>query len=284
MAITEPAFAKINLALHVTGQRADGYHLLDSIVAFAGIGDSITVKPAPDLSLTLTLTGPFSDELSASDNLVLKAARALHPTLGAHITLDKALPVASGIGGGSADAAATIRALSRLWQMPLPDPETLLRLGADVPVCLAQRPTRMQGTGEHLSPLTLPDAHIVLANCGDPVATSEVFAELDSRADLKTRPTSPLSAIPDLPDVHALAAYLDQQRNDLEYPAMLVCPEIGQVASALSDRQGCLLARMSGSGGTCFGLFADEDSAYWAARMIGQYRKHWWVQATRLLA
>ena len=117
-----------------------------------------------------------------------------------------------------------------------------------------------------------------------PVATSEVFAELDSRADLKTRPTSPLSAIPDLPDVHALAAYLDQQRNDLEYPAMLVCPEIGQVASALSERQGCLLARMSGSGGTCFGLFADEDSAYWAARMIGHQYQHWWVQATRLLA
>ena len=282
MAITEPARAKINLALHVTGQRADGYHLLDSIVAFGDLADVITVAPAPKLSLTLT--GPFAHDLSATDNLVLRAARALHPFHGAQITLEKNLPVASGIGGGSADAAATLRALSKLWQMPLPAADTLLKLGADVPVCLASRPARMQGIGELISPITLPDAHFVLANCGVPVATAMVFAELDTRSDLQTRDTTPLAAIPPLPDVHALASYLDQQRNDLEYPALLVCPEVAEVVFELSERKGCLLARMSGSGGTCFGLFADKDSAYRAARMIGRYRKHWWVQATHLLA
>ena len=276
------AHAKINLALHVTGRRADGYHLLDSLVAFADTSDRITVQDAP--TLDLQITGPFAAQLSAHDNLVLNAARALHPTLGARIALEKNLPVASGIGGGSADAAATLRALSQLWNLPLPPPETILRLGADVPVCLSGHPARMQGIGEVLTQVILPPVHIVLINPCEDVATAEVFAELDSRSDLADRDTSPLPEIPRLADAPALAGFLADLRNDLEYPALLLCPDIAGVIFELRERKGCLLARMSGSGATCFGLFADEDSAYWAARMIGQYRKGWWVQAGRLVA
>jgi len=249
-------------------------------VAFADFGDRITVEAAPDL--TLEITGPQGWGLSATDNLCLHAARALHPTRGARIMLDKYLPVAAGLGGGSADAAATLQALSQLWNLPLPQSAAILKLGADVPVCLQSKAARMQGIGETLTPIALPPAHIVLANPGEAVATADVFNELDTRADLVDRDTSPLPIIPALPDVQALAAFLKDQRNDLEYPAMLLCPEIAEVISELEERKGCLLARMSGSGATCFGLFADEDSAYWAARMIGQHHKHWWVRAGRL--
>lgn len=274
---TEPAPAKINLALHVTGRRADGYHLLDSLVAFAGIGDRITAEPADRLSLTVV--GPMAAGLSPGpDNLVLRAARLMGPQ-GARLELHKELPVASGIGGGSADAAATLRLLARLWRCPLPPAEAVLSLGADVPVCLPGRPARMSGVGEHLAPLDhpLPPAWLVLANPGVALSTPAVFAALASRDN------PPLPAMPPLADAGALAGYLAACRNDLEPPARGLAPVIGTVLGALQAQPGCLLARMSGSGATCFGLFAAERPAASAAGAIARIMPGWWVRAAPLV-
>jgi 4-diphosphocytidyl-2-C-methyl-D-erythritol kinase len=274
MATKAFARAKINLALHVTGRRDDGYHLLDSLVAFAGIGDQITAEPAP--SLSLHLTGPQSAGLSNTDNLVLRAARALHPSLGARITLDKHLPVASGIGGGSADAAATLHALSDLWSLPLPGTDALLGLGADVPVCLSGQPARMQGIGEQISLVTLPHVHIVLANPGVAVPTPQVFAALQAR-------TNPgLDPLPDLPNATALADYLRTQRNDLQLAACTIAPAIATTLAALQSQPDCLLARMSGSGATCFGLFVSHTTANDAAASLQSRHPTWWIAATSL--
>ena len=276
MAIKRLARAKINLALHVTGQRADGYHLLDSLVAFADVGDVMTFAPSDRLSLTIS--GDHGAGLpNGPENLILRAARALHPTLGAAISLEKNLPIASGIGGGSADAAATLRGLCELWNLPRPDPQTLLSLGADLPVCIEGKPARMQGIGDIVTPLTLPEAWVVLVNPGTAVSTAQVFQTLETKTNL-SMPRN----IPPFANVHALADFLRGQRNDLEYPALLQCPEIASVLFNLENRNGCLLARMSGSGATCFGLFDSEDNAYWAARMIRQSQKHWWTRAALL--
>ena len=274
MATKAFARAKINLALHVTGRRADGYHLLDSLVAFADIGDHITALPAPTLSLHLT--GPQSAGLSDTDNLVLRAARALHPGLGASLTLEKHLPVASGIGGGSADAAATLRALSALWSLPMPDADVLLGLGADVPVCLSGRSARMQGIGEQISPVTLPKVWIVLANPCIAVPTPQVFALLQNR-------TNPgLDPLPALPDAASLAAYLLTQRNDLQTAACSIATAIATTLAAVQSQPDCLIARMSGSGATCFGLFARPTAATRAAARLQSIHPHWWIAATRL--
>lgn len=269
------ARAKINLALHVTGRRGDGYHLLDSLVAFADFGDVIRVEPAE--SLSLTITGPMGQGLSAGpDNLVLKAAHALGQGRGASITLDKRLPIASGIGGGSADAAATLQALSILWGCALPGPEAVLALGADVPVCLAGQSARMSGIGEHIQPLALPAAFVVLANPGFALGTADVFRALIRRDN----PALPEPA--GLTDAAALAAYLKTCRNDLEPPALALAPAIGNVIAALGAQTGCLLARMSGSGATCFGLFASAEQAAAAASALATAEPGWWVQATSL--
>ena len=224
---TEFAFAKVNLALHVTGQRADGYHLLDSLVAFAGIGDGLRAEPAD--TLRLTVEGPFADQVpTGEDNLVLRAARlCLGDHRGAAITLTKRLPPASGIGGGSADAAATIRVLMRmlLEQGKVPAPinadqgAAVLALGADVPVCLASYAARMRGIGEQLDWVTLPPCHIVLANPRVPVSTPEVFRRLP----VKDNPALP-DPLPVWPDARALADWLAAQRNDLEPPARALAP------------------------------------------------------------
>ncbi|MEO8240768.1 MAG: 4-(cytidine 5'-diphospho)-2-C-methyl-D-erythritol kinase [bacterium] len=274
MAIEAVARAKINLALHVTGRREDGYHLLDSLVAFVDVGDLVTVRPASTLSLTIS--GPQSANLSASDNLVLKAARALHPSLGAAITLHKTLPVSSGIGGGSADAAATLHALSQLWSLPLPLPATILALGADVPVCLAGHCARMQGIGDQITRVTLPDAWLVLVNPGVALATADVFRAL------KNRSNPPLDPLPPLPDAAGLARYLQAQRNDLEPPASLLAPPITATLAALNALPGCLLARMSGSGATCFGLFASQSAATNAAQSLSRSNPTHWIAATTL--
>ena len=217
-AAAELAPAKVNLALHVTGRRADGYHLLDSLVVFPRLGDLVEAEPAAGLSLAID--GPFARDLGAgADNLVLRAALAMQrPGTGAALRLVKSLPIAAGIGGGSSDAAATLRLLARLWQMPLPDTATLLRLGADLPVCLAGRPCRMTGIGETLTPLTLPPFWLVLANPGVPLATAAVFSGLASRDN------PPLADPPGLSDATRLAAYLQAQRNDLEAPAIRAGP------------------------------------------------------------
>ena len=269
------ARAKINLALHVTRRRADGYHLLDSLVAFADVGDVIHVLPAP--TLTLRITGPMAAGLDAGPgNLVLRAAACFGNRRGAAITLDKRLPVASGIGGGSADAAATLAALAELWSCDLPAPDAVLALGADVPVCLAGRPARMQGIGERLTPVHLPAAHVVLVNPGFGLATAQVFAGLTQRDN------PPLPDPVGLHDVRALAAWLKLCRNDMAGAACSLAPEIGQVVDALAAQPGCLIARMSGSGATCFGLFEHFGQAQSTAQALSLQNPRYWVQATAL--
>jgi 4-diphosphocytidyl-2-C-methyl-D-erythritol kinase len=271
--LSEFAPAKVNLYLHVTGRRADGYHLLDSLAVFPAVGDRLRAAPAEVLSLTVE--GTFGAALAGeADNLVLRAARALGATQGARIVLEKHLPVASGIGGGSADAAAALRLLCRLWGRP-PAARSIalapiaLALGADVPVCVASRPARMGGVGETLTPAPgLPPAGMVLVNPGVSLATAAVF---------RAR-TGGFSASAELPvswsDAAAMAGDLAKLRNDLEPPAIALCPVIGVVLAALAAVPGCLLARMSGSGATCFGLFPDAATAEAAARALA--RPGWW--------
>lgn len=270
--------AKLNLALHVTGRRDDGYHLLDSLVVFAATGDRLTVEPAADLSLTVT--GPGAALVPAGDdNLVLRAARLLSPGRGARIVLDKHLPAAAGIGGGSSDAATTLRLLARLWDLPLPDPQAVARLGADVPVCLAARPLRMSGIGERLAEVpALPPLHVVLVNPRQPVETPAVFRALTRRDG------TPMPArLPAAADAGALAALLAGLRNDLEEPARRVAPVIGDCLAALAATPDCLLARMSGSGATCFGIYATAPGAEAAARNLRADRPGWWIAAAPLL-
>jgi 4-diphosphocytidyl-2-C-methyl-D-erythritol kinase len=278
MAVERLARAKINLALHVTGQRSDGYHLLDSLVAFADIGDTVRVAPAD--GLRLTIEGPMASDLPVTeDNLVLRAARLFPGHLGAAIHLTKRLPIASGIGGGSADAAATLLALSDLWSLPLPPPEAILTLGADVPVCLSGRPAHMRGIGEIVEPLSapLPPAWLVLANPGVAVSTPAIFRALTH----KTSP--PLTELPgSWPDVRALAQFLSAQRNDLAPAACALAPVITETLTALAATPGCALARMSGSGATCFGLFASEAAAKTAAEVLRRAHPNWWTASASL--
>lgn len=274
----EFAPAKINLCLHVTGQRPDGYHVLDSVVVFAAIGDQISCKPADHLSLDLT--GPYGTNLLPNaDNLVMRAARLMQNGQGAKIILEKNLPIASGIGGGSTDAAAALRALAKLWNTNLPDAESVMTLGADVPVCLAGRPARMQGVGEILSPLPqLPEAHLVLVNPGVQVSTPAIFAALSRREN------PALSSIPDFENAGRFAAWLAEQRNDLESAAETLAPVIPIAKLALAAQRGCLLARMSGSGATCFGLFSTAQQARVAALAIASAQPNWWVKPAKMLS
>ncbi|OYV41455.1 MAG: 4-(cytidine 5'-diphospho)-2-C-methyl-D-erythritol kinase [Acidocella sp. 20-61-6] len=260
--------AKVNLHLHVTGKRADGYHLLDSLAVFPNVGDGIRVEPADKLSLTIT--GHFGKTLAAEpDNLVLRAARALNPTGTAAITLEKNLPVASGIGGGSADAAAALRVLARHWNLNVPLHGIAASLGADVPVCLARTSARMSGIGEILSPAPkLPHFGIILVNPGVHVATPAVF-----RA--RTAAFTPAAMFPAAwTTAEALAQALQHASNDLEPFAISLAPVIGDVLSHLKSLPGCLLARMSGSGATCFALFTTPTAASTAAGQISQ--PNWW--------
>lgn len=275
--VTEPAPAKINLTLHVTGRRADGYHLLDSLVVFTDLGDRITTRPAD--ALTLTITGPFAQGIPVDEsNLVLRAARFLGVN-GAAITLDKHLPIASGIGGGSSDAAATLRALARMTGRSLPPAADTARLGADVPVCMAATPRRMAGLGEVLADVPpLPPIWLVLANPGVPLSTPAVFSALTHRDG----PPMP-ATLPRCATVADLAAFLVTQRNDLETPACQLAPVIGATLAALGAQPGCRIARMSGSGATCFGLFADPQSAAAAARALSLAHPDWWVRYTAVL-
>lgn len=278
MAIDEAAPAKVNLTLHVTGQRADGYHLLDSLVVFAEVGDQLHFSPST--SLSLNVTGPMAAGVPAdATNLVLRAAEMLGGG-GAAITLEKHLPMAAGLGGGSSDAAAALRGLARLWGRALPNASDAARLGADLPVCLAPRPRRMGGIGEVLAEVPpLPRFWLVLANPGVAVATPAVFSALGG----KTGRAMPL-ALPRCGSAAELATFLRMQRNDLEAPARIVAPAIGTVLAALAAQPGCLLARMSGSGATCLGLFADPLHAAAAARAISAAERGWWVRDTGLFA
>lgn len=274
--LTEFAPAKVNLFLHITGRRADGYHVLDSLVAFAECGDYLAGSDACELSLAVD--GPFGANLPQhADNLVWRAARDLAVTTGieprAKLTITKHLPVASGIGGGSADAAAALRLLARLWGVSLDAASwraLAMRLGADVPVCLSSLPARVGGVGEVLAsaPL-LPACGVLLVNPGIAVETAQVFrarsGAFSSRAVLPSG----------WPDAAAMAQDLAMLGNDLETPARTLCPPIAEVLARLAAQPGCLLARMSGSGATCFGLFADPEAAARAGREL-QAPPGWW--------
>jgi 4-diphosphocytidyl-2-C-methyl-D-erythritol kinase len=260
--------AKVNLYLHVTGRRADGYHLLDSCAVFPAVGDFCSA--ASGGALALIVDGPFGAALAGDpDNLVLRAARLLKADGGAALRLEKNLPVASGIGGGSADAAAALRVLARLWGVKADLTGLALRLGADVPVCVARRPARMGGIGEVLAPAPgLPRFGMVLVNPGVAVATPDVFRARQGGF-------SPPAVLPEgWADAAAMAADLAALRNDLEAPAMALRPVIGEVLAALRALPGVLLARMSGSGATCFGIFATPDEAAAAAGLVA--RPGWW--------
>jgi 4-diphosphocytidyl-2-C-methyl-D-erythritol kinase len=265
------ARAKINLYLHVTGRRSDGYHLLDSLAVFADVRDYIEAKPADTLSLTID--GPFGQALTAEpDNLVLRAARALAEAAGiepaAALRLTKTLPVASGIGGGSADAAATLHVLSDLWHVPVP-PSLPASLGADVPVCMASRACRMQGIGEILAPAPeLPACGLVLVNPGVAVSTPSVFRARTGGF------TPPADLPPAWTDAAGMAEALARLTNDLQAPAEALCPAISDVLTALRSHPACLLARMSGSGATCFGLTRTPAQASQVAAALA--RPGWW--------
>ncbi len=314
---SQSAPAKINLYLHVTGQRPDGYHELDSLVVFADVGDRIEVSAGEGLSLEIS--GPFADGLEADgDNLVLRAAKALaahtNKPAHAHLHLVKNLPVASGIGGGSADAAATLKALSQFWNIELEDADihhvahdvadnvdtaralsTLfklwrddlggqmlstigLELGADVPVCLEGRPVFMGGIGEKLDLAPhLPLAWLVLVNPGVSVSTPSVF-------QARSGPFSKAARFHDHPeDARHLAELLKARHNDLSAPAIALSPEIQDALDVISQQDHVLLSRMSGSGATCFGLFETAQQAADAAAQINQSHPDWWCVAAEML-
>jgi len=280
--------AKINVFLHVGDKRADGYHDLCSLALFADVGDVVSAAPAETLSLTSK--GPFALALAGEgdDNLVLRAAVALQDWAraadrkvdGARLTLEKNLPIASGIGGGSSDAAASLKLLNDLWRLHAPSADLArigATLGADVPVCLAARATLMEGVGERLTPWPqLPPLPAILVNPRVSVMTADVFGELQSRSG---------STVPSRAEMRSprdVAAWLAQTRNDLQEPASGIAPIILDVLAELSATDGCLLARMSGSGATCFALYETQAQAGAAARAVQQHKSHWWVSATTL--
>ena len=283
--LVEPAPAKVNLTLAVLGRRADGYHMLDSLVVFAGIADRLTLSPGPALSLavrgaTAEQAGPLDD------NLVLKAARALAAAVPdlklGRFTLDKRLPVAAGLGGGSSDAAAALRLLARANRRKpgsLPLQKIAPMIGADVPVCVDPRPRRMRGIGEALSaPLKMPKLAAVMINPGVAVPTKDVFMRLGLKPGGPVRRAAPSRALPR--GVEAFVEYLFRHGNDLEAPAVEMEPVIARVLDGLRGTKGCLLARMSGSGATCFGIYGSPRAANAAARSLAAAEPKWWVRAT----
>jgi 4-diphosphocytidyl-2-C-methyl-D-erythritol kinase len=284
-ALIEEAPAKVNLTLAIRGRRADGYHELESLVAFARFGDRLSLLPGEPLGLSVS--GPFAQAIGpTSDNLVLKSARALARLvpgleLGSFV-LVKRLPAAAGIGGGSADAAAALRLLARANALDIADlrlAEAAHATGADVPICLDPRPRIMRGIGEKLSdPLALPRLAAVFVNPGVPVATREVFAALSAPCLLTPNTTGREAQIPS--GREELLAFLRAQGNDLEAPAISIAPVIADVLACLRATPGCELARMSGSGGTCFGVFANEIVAMAAAGDITARNSPWWVCPT----
>jgi 4-diphosphocytidyl-2-C-methyl-D-erythritol kinase len=268
----ETAYAKINLALHVRAREPDGYHRIETIFAFAEDGDRLSVEPGE--GLTLRIEGRFAGGLSeGTDNLVVRAAQALANRFavpGAALTLDKRLPVASGIGGGSADAAAALRLLSRFWGLTVP-PETMgeiaRSLGADVPACLLSRTARGSGRGDVLEPVEptgLAETPLLLVNPGVPVSTADVFRAWDG-ADRGPLPGDPAAG-----------------RNDLEPPARRIAPVIDVVLAALHESGGATLARMSGSGATCFALYDSDAARDAASAVLAERHPGWWRLSSRI--
>lgn len=276
-AVTESAPAKINLFLHVGHRRADGFHPLQSLAVFTDMGDRLVFDPASGLSLEID--GPFSAGLEGEgDNLVLRAARALGNGAAA-ITLTKNLPVASGIGGGSSDAAAALRGLRRLWNADTDDAAlqaVAAGLGSDIPVCVTAATAFMEGRGEILrAAQSMPRIAMLLVNPGVAVPTKDVFAALKTRSGVEM--TLPQGRFSDTAD---LLRFLETTRNDLEAPARALQPVIGDVLTAIAALPGALFTRMSGSGATCFGIFPDDDCCARAANALKSAHPDWWIAPT----
>jgi 4-diphosphocytidyl-2-C-methyl-D-erythritol kinase len=288
--LRERAPAKVNLTLHILGRRPDGYHELESLVAFAGAGDALRLEPdtGPGAGPTLAVEGPEAAVCGAlADNLVLKADRLLREAMpglvSGHFSLTKRLPVAAGLGGGSSDAAAALRLIAGLNGLPLDAPSLMQaarRCGSDVLVCLAPRAKMMRGAGERIdAPLALPPLFAVLVNPRVPVATAQVFAALGLAPDA-WRSGAPH---PDIGgDEAAVVAGLRHCRNDMEPAAIAIAPVIGVVLAQLRALPGCHLARMSGSGATCFGLFESCRAAARAATRLRGAQPAWWIKSTLL--
>jgi len=276
--------AKVNLFLHVGEKRGDGFHDIESLAVFAQVGDMLTFTPSN--MLTLELDGPFAAGLDAGeDNLVLRAAGALAAHCGqraaAAIKLTKNLPVASGIGGGSSDAAATLRGLVRLWGLDVSWSELraiAATLGSDVPVCVESHAAWMEGRGERLTPAgALPEMAMVLVNPGVSVSTAEVFGALSGR-----RGTGNVDHAARIQSHSGMLDFLKATTNDLEVPARSIAPVIAEVLDELARMPGVEFRRMSGSGATCFALFEDDSAAELAAIALSHSHPHWWVQATKV--
>ncbi|EGP08746.1 4-diphosphocytidyl-2-C-methyl-D-erythritol kinase [Bradyrhizobiaceae bacterium SG-6C] len=287
--LTDTARAKVNLTLRVLGRRPDGYHDLESLVAFADCADALTLAPGPELSLVTA--GPGAQDCGdMADNLVIRAARLLAERIPGlalgQFTLDKHLPVAAGIGGGSADAAAALRLLARANNLAIDDPrivEVARETGADIPVCLASRACTMTGVGENLAMLDIPAMPCVMVNPRVGVATKDVFSALGLAkgeflagvGDVMLSPGWPADSASFDKWIEAIGHGV----NDLETPALKVEPVIGDVLQALRETEGVRLARMSGSGATCFGIFTTDAQAHAAAQLIARAYPAWWVHA-----
>jgi 4-diphosphocytidyl-2-C-methyl-D-erythritol kinase len=284
--VRQRAHAKVNLTLKVLGRRADGYHELESLVTFADVHDIVTLEP--DAPHALAVGGPFAHGI-ADENILARALvllREAEPKLSiGSVTLEKNLPVAAGLGGGSADAAALLRAVRAAnanSAASVPWLDIAAKLGADVPVCLESRPALMRGIGEVLTPVArLPEANAVIINPRQPLPTGDVFRALDAAAltstsrQIEQQPID-LHRLPDLID------YMQAHGNDLEAPAMRLLPVIAEIKAALQAEAGCRMAAMSGSGPTCFGIFADRAQTVRAAERIAGAHGAWWVKATVL--
>lgn len=285
VAVAAPA--KLNLYLHIVGRRDDGYHLLDSLIAFADLCDMVRARPAAGLGLDVT--GPFAGGLEGgSGNVVLTAAERLFDAArcrrGAHITLEKNIPVAAGLGGGSADAAAALVALDRLWGLGLSQArltEIAAGIGADVAVCVASRSAFVAGIGADLTPVSLPPAWVVIANPGRPLATAEIFKAFDGAFAGPARFGDVAADVAG--DVAALVEMLRRRENQLTPAAAAMAPEITELVAALAALPGCELARMSGSGASCFALFEAEARARDGAGRLSRDHPGWWAAPARLI-
>lgn len=286
--ITEPAYAKINLALHLLSRRSDGYHLLDSVVSFVDTGDMLRAAPTQDGTFTLEIDGAFGEGLATADNLVLRAAQRLQQyagvPFGARLHLDKQIPIGAGLGGGSADAAAALRLLNRLWNLRYSLPalaELSEPLGADVPACVFSTPLRMEGIGERITPLPhVPPLAVLLMYPRQPLWTPDVYKAMqvqDFSGQLP--PVPPIGAA-----VEAWLDWLHHSRNDLETAAYRLNPEVQAAVGVLAQLPDCLFARMSGSGSACFALFATAEQAEKAAAEMQRTHPQWWVRAAYMLS
>lgn len=275
MKINSFAAAKVNLALHVRGLKSNGYHEIHSLVTFANIGDIIEVRPSDELKLTIE--GPFADNVpKGADNIVIKAANFLSPNGKAHINLIKNLPVEAGLGGGSADAAATLRSLSKLWNIPIPKtPEVL---GADVPICLLKETAIVQGIGEKITPVSIPsNLHIVLIKPNIGLSTAKVFNNLKNKHNEKMCTFKGTDSIEDF------ANYLNKLRNDLLQTSITIAPLLRDIINFLNVQNGNYYTQMSGSGTTCFGLFDDEISAMRALSQAKIKFPNMWCKMVKLI-